>query len=64
MNSPACAEGRAWWRVWGQVALARLPLLARVVAWWRERAEIRRVEKSLRIMLAELAAAREKARTG
>ena len=64
MNSPARAEGRAWWRVWGQVAIARLPLLARVVAWWRERAEIRRVEKSLRIMLAELAAAREKARTG
>ncbi len=64
MTSAARAEGRAWWRVWGQVALSRLPPLGRVVAWRRERAEIRRVEKSLRLMLAELAAAREKARTG
>ena len=64
MTSAARSEGSAWWRVWGQVAMSRLPLLARVVAWWRERAEIRKVEKSLRLMLAELAAAREKARTG
>ena len=62
MTSPARSEGCAWCRAWGRVAMERLPLLARVVRWWRDEAEIRRVERRLRIMLAKAKAEDERRR--